>query len=196
MQRIALAASLAFTMTLAVAASVPARAAAPSHADQAAITNFRLTESFLKRDQAYVLDTRGDPCRYSMMSTFMQLLGGNVSLDRAASAYDARPGVHELLAKHGLTAREAILGGFAMFITGMKVASGGPDGRKMDMTVSGASTPVMRENVEFYKAHLPEIHQFQARMDAAGRELAQRSGGKMPACAGSLLQVPAPTIRQ
>lgn len=195
MQRTILSACATTILALAIAAPAPTRAAVPSQADMAAVANFRLTDSFLKRDLAYVLDTSDDPCRYGLMSSMMKLQTSRASLDQVVTAYDAQPGVHAMLAKHGLTAREAILGGFAMLAAGMEAMSESPEGKEMGVTVSGHSSPAMRANVAFYKAHTPEIQQFHTRLQAAAKQRQEQNGGKMPACMQQQLKYPTPPAR-
>jgi hypothetical protein len=171
----------AAALALLVGAAPSARAAAPS-AGMAAVANFRLTDSFLKRDIAYVLDTSDDPCRYSLMSALVSMQSNQASLDQIVSRYDARPGVHAMLAKHGLTAREAVVGSFALMAANMQALSESPGGKKLGVTTSGTPTPTMRANVAFYKAHSSELRQFHAKIGRAARANLQKNGGKLPAC--------------
>jgi len=45
-----------------------------------------------------------------------------MSLDQMVAAYDAQPRVHAMLARHGLTAREEILGMLTLMFAGLEIA--------------------------------------------------------------------------
>lgn len=169
-------------LALALSAPVGAQTHAPTPSQTVAmeaVANFRLTDSFLKRDLAYTLDGSRDPCRYAFLPLLGKLQNGHASLDQIAAEYDARPGVHAMLAKHGLTAREALVGGLAMLSASISVMT--PEARRLGATISqsGPQTPTTRANIAFYKAHLPEINAFHARLSAVASQRVRQGGMRL-----------------
>jgi hypothetical protein len=150
-------------------------AAAAVHADKAqdlaAVQNFRLTDEFLAKYLAVLDDAEKDPCNH--LGLLGILRGGKQSLDQMVAAYDAQPGVHAMLARHGLTAREEILGALTLLAASMQKEH--PD----LVQSSGAVSPV---NLAFYKAHETALAASrQHRMELARQRL-KANHGKLPAC--------------
>lgn len=171
MRRIMLPALLTLLIT---AASGPALAAdAPSAADIAAIRGFTLNDTFLQHYLDASDDIAHDPCQLGMVD----LLKGNDafnSIDQAAAHYDAQPGVHAMLGRHELTAREMILG--MMTLTS---AAAQDMRRQHPQAMVQGGLPVSAANMAFYDAHKAQIRQH---MQSIGREQLQANGGKLPAC--------------
>jgi hypothetical protein len=95
------------------------------------------------------------------------------------AAYDAQPGVHAMLARHGLTAREEILGALTLLAASMEIMQKEhPDW----VQSTGAKAPISPANLAFYKAHQAAIdHERQHRMEL-GRQQLKANHGKLPAC--------------
>lgn len=175
-------------VALALATPSVATAATPSHAIMKAnmeeVTNYRLTESFLRSDFAYALETAKHPCRHTSMRGFALLKEARSQpIDQVAARFDTQPGVHAMLVKHDLTARQAVVGGFAMMMTSLTYMSG--DAKAHHVEVTGGPTQhtaAMKANLAFYKAHLPEINAFHQKMGAIAQQIVDENGGKMPAC--------------
>jgi hypothetical protein len=161
--------------------TIPVTSAAVTPADASAFGNFHLTSSLLKSYEGYALETAKDPCRYGILMA-LSGLDKHASLDQAAAHYDARPGVHAMLKKHGLTARKALLTATALMAASFEVLSESPKGKKLGMTSSGTRTPAMKDNVAFYKAHQAKIKRFGAKMHAAAKQNLRDNGGKLPEC--------------
>jgi len=166
----------ALLLTLATAFIPPAHAGdAPSAADVAALKSFRLDQGFLDRFMALQDDAVKDPCHLSMGN----LLKGNQarSLDQAARQYDAQPGVHAMLARHGLTARQALIGMSALLGAVMQdMKETHPEMAQHMHSRGGAVSP---QNMAFYRAHKAQIQQHQQTL--GHRQLAAH-GGKLPSC--------------
>lgn len=159
-------------LALSLATAVPAsHAASASAADMAALQHFTLTDDFLGRYLAVQKDIAKDPCRLGMISL---LKGRERSLEQAAAAYDAQPGVHAMLASHGLTARKAIMGMSVLMAAAMQDLSAQHPGM-----VQGGGMAVSPANMAFYRAHKARIRQFNMQI---GRQELEASGGKLPAC--------------
>jgi hypothetical protein len=151
-------------------------ATAAVHADQAqdlaAIQNFRLTDEFLAKYLAVLDDAAKDPCNQLGLLSILRD-GKKQPLDQMVAAYDAQPGVHAMLARHGLTAREEILGALTLLAASMQKEH--PD----LVQSSGAVSPV---NLAFYKAHETALAASrQHRMELARQRL-KANHGKLPAC--------------
>lgn len=181
---IALAAALALVPLVAGAGS-------PSPADRAAVANFRLTDSFLQHDQAMALELAKMPCGTSaaMLQAFLGFGSGRLSLDEASAQITAAPGMQGLLAKHGLTARDALLGGLELLrikthATASKMRANGAD----VSTSSQPESPTQRANDAFIAAHRQEIQQHDAAMRAIAQQRAHDDPGAAMACLGKLGQ--------
>ena len=116
--------------------SETAAAAGLDTADQATLAKHVLTEDELNRLAAVMDDAkaRGRAPSVNMV--------GVSSLDELAARTDKEPGVHDLLAAHGFTARNYVVAALTTARTAMTARMGG-----------GAGTP----NVAFYRAHQTQI---------------------------------------
>lgn len=163
------------SLSLSLAAALPAAHAddALAPADAAALHEFRLTDDFLQRYMAAGDEIAKDPCRLGMIDLLKQ--GDRIgSIDQLARRYDTQPGVHAMLARHGLSAREMVLG--MMTLTGAAVE----DLRKLHPdAVQGGGSMVSASNVAFYDAHKAQIRQHN--QEIAHQQL-QANGGELPAC--------------
>ena len=151
----------------------PSRADAPSAADVAAIRGFTLNDTFLQHYLDANDDIARDPCRLGMIDL---LKHGDTfgSIDQAAAHYDAQPGVHAMLARHGLTAREMVLGMVTLSSAAVQ------DVRKQHpQAMAEGGLPVSASNMAFYEAHKAQLHQH---MQSVAREQLKANGGKLPAC--------------
>lgn len=149
--------ALSFAAAAASAAAPPPNAAS-MRAGMEQVANFRLTDGFLRNNLAYSLDIAQHPCQASIktgVSMFRELQ--SIPLDQVVARYGANPQVHSMLARHGMTAHTAVVGGLAMFMAGMKYMSrhAQPGGA---VSGEGFKTPAMQANLAFYQAHWPEIH--------------------------------------
>lgn len=182
--------ALAVAATTASAAPPPPnRTIAMANAQQ--LANFRLTDGFLRKDLAYSLDQARHPCQHSAKPGFVMLEElGSLPMNQIIARFDAAPGVHADLAKHGLTAHDAVLGGLMMFVVGMDHMSQSPQGKRMGMTSSDhlPDTAAMRANHAFYNAHWPEIQAHTQQMQTIAAQQVKANGGKMPACLKQQLQ--------
>ena len=154
-----------------------------SSADSATLQGFTLDDAFLGKWKAVQTDAAKDPCHLDAMRVLKGGMGHNgqpQSLSQMASAYDAQPGVHAMLASHGLTATEYMAGVITLFSAGVQqLAAQHPDMVKKGY-ISSASN-VSPANMAYYNAHKDEIHQFSQQL---AQQRLQQSGGKMPTCAG------------
>jgi hypothetical protein len=147
-------------------------------ADMAEMQNFRLTDDFLQRYQAYEDEAAEKPCELSPIV----LLGNDDDQDRSlgetAAAFDARPGVHAALQRHGLTARELILGmGTLMGAAIHEIAAKHPDMvEKGEIKMNGSISPA---NMAFYEAHKDALQRHNRQR---AQEQLKKNGGKLPAC--------------
>lgn len=167
--------SLAATMLVAVSSLAfnpvaSARALQHSSADAKAWHDFTLTDGFLKKWEAVMSDPKAPTC--SLMT--INLKGG--SLSERISHYDARPGNHAYLARHGLTAREMVLGTFTMAAAAMQEMSSGHPG----LIEGNSGMQVSARNMAFHRSHKAEIQRF---MQKIGQQRLRRDGGTLPNCA-------------
>ena len=160
------------TLLASAAVGTAAAADAPSAADVAAIRGFTLNDTFLQHYLDANDDIARDPCRLGMIDL---LKHGDTfgSIDQAAAHYDAQPGVHAMLARHGLTAREMVLGMVTLSSAAVQ------DVRKQHpQAMAEGGLPVSASNMAFYEAHKAQLHQH---MQSVAREQLKANGGKLPA---------------
>ena len=145
------------SLALAVMLLMPmAQASSLSKNDKAQIRNFTLSETFIHRVEAMVQDARdgtAPPPELDMSQVD--------SLDELAQKLDSKPGMHELLAKHHLTAKEYVTGTLAL-ASAMMVAQASEDPGQAKYL---QDKNINAHNVAFYKAHRQEIDRF---MGSAG----------------------------
>jgi hypothetical protein len=164
------------TLGLAIAGALMAITAA--HADQAqdmaAFQSFRLDDAFMAKYQAAEADAAKDPCHLAPLG----LLHGdsNKSLDQVAADYDKQPGVHAMLARHGLTAREDILGAMTLMVAGMETLQKQHPGM---VQMSGTMPPIPPANLAYFQAHQADLQQHAM---AIGKAQMAANHGKLPAC--------------
>jgi hypothetical protein len=179
-------ASIMITLALALAAPAAGAATPPPNAGKmrasfAQVANFRLTDSFLRNDLAYSLDVARHPCQSSIKAGLMMFRDlQSMPLDQVIARFDANSNVHAMLAKHGLSAHDAVVGGLVMFMVGMEHMSNTPEGKRLGGTVSGKGldTPAMKTNLAFYKAHWPEIRAIQQKISAIVKRQMDANGHK------------------
>lgn len=150
------------------------------------VGNYRLTESYLHHGFAYILHNAKHPCQHHASKMGFAIFRNMATepLDKIIARYDASPGTHAELAKYGLTARQAVVGGLVMMVIGLDRMSDTSGGKRSGMTGSGRglSTPAMKANKAFYEAHLPEIKAFHHKMGVIAKKVVDDNGGKLPAC--------------
>ena len=157
--------------------AAPLLAASAAHADKAqdmaAIQNFRLTDDYMAKYQAVEDDIVKDPCRLAPLGV---LKGGNQSLDQMVAAYDAQPDVHAMLARHGLSAREQILGMLTLIFAGLEIKQQEHPGVTKS---TGTMPPISPANLAFYKTHETALRQH---IMATARQQMAANHGKLPTC--------------
>lgn len=160
----------------------PAAADNLAPADAAALQNFKLTEGFLQKWQAYEKEAAAKPCELSPLLAMQGDTDKTGSMDTVIKRFDGQPGVHDALARNGLTAREAILGlGTLMGAAIQDMAKAHPDMVKNGNITMHSKLNISPANMEFYHQHKAEIHAYQAKL---GQEMLKRNGGHLPACLG------------
>lgn len=160
-------------LALCLVATVPAACAASSSGG-ADPQGFTLTDGFLAKYQAAELDIAKDPCRLGFFK-LMGRDGAGLTLDQAAARYDAQPGVHAMLAGHGLTAHDMLTGVATLTAAAMQEMKAKHPG----MVQTSGATQVSAANMAFYQSHKDAIHQFAMQV---GQQQMRANGGKMPAC--------------
>ncbi len=116
------------------------------------------------------------------MSVFNRDNDESESLDQMASRYDAQPGVHAMLSRHGLTAHAYLLGAFTLFTAGMQdIAQQHPTMVSKGYLQTAPSFTVGATNMAFYLRHQANIHR---QMQQLGQQQIQVNGGEPPNCAG------------
>lgn len=146
--------------------------------DAASAASFQLTDDFIAKFEAYEEEAAKNPCALSPMMLMKGNNAENRSLDQTAAAFDAQPGVHDALQRHGLTAREMILGMVSLLGAATQdMAQQHPDMVKDgEITMNGTISPA---NMAVYHRHKDELHRHQAQL---GREQLKATGGKLPPC--------------
>lgn len=115
--------------------------------DLALIKSFPLTTDFLQKWTAVNQDTTVLSCNVYALNLTAE------TIDDRAKEYDARPGVHAVLANNGLTAREVVLGTTTLAVVGLQVLR-----EKFKWLDDDAEQlPVNETNVKFYWDHYEEI---------------------------------------
>lgn len=166
----ALATTLLFTPLHAATVSRPSLA--DHAADRSAVDNFRFTESLYQHSHAFVLDVdkQASCSAYrAWQRSVMSFAGGRVSLDQASTMLDGSPTLHALLAKHDLTARDAIIGAVELMRTKFKMMD--PAFKRLGAVDDSPVRPesaAQRANDAFMAAHQQEEQQFNAATMAAG----------------------------
>lgn len=176
-------ATLALLLGLALTPSAHAgQADHPDHpvsaADAAAFRNFQLSDDFLDKFLAVQDEIAADPCKLGMID-LMKDKHENMSLSEAAARWDAKPGVHAMLASHDITARQMLLGvGTLMSAAMQDLAATHP---KMAARMHHEGPKVSDANMAFYKAHKAAIREHSR---ARAKKMMQAHGGKLtlPPC--------------
>ena len=167
---------LALTTTVCAGEIAQAAETNASATDHAAYQNYRLTMDFVDKWIAVQLDPNTPACGL-LFYNFPE----ESSLAEMTKILDARPGVTAALAKHDLTAREALLGSLGILAARLQAleesspssADDESDREKNNFKVSAA-------NMAFIRQHGTAIHQSMAK---AGQQLLRANGGKLPKCA-------------
>jgi|GEM_PF-1805616 len=168
---------LTLALTLGLAAPV---VAGPRDADLRAIQNFKLTPDFLARYEAYEQqDVVQNPCALDPLLA-LQNAAEHSMLDQTAAEYDAKPGAHAALQRHGLTAHDVLLG-MAVWVgaAAQDLAAQNPELVKSGEIQLNPDFKISPENLVFYRQHKDEFRQHQMRL---AQEQMQRHGGHLPEC--------------
>lgn len=129
--------------------------------DMRLVQNFRLTPEFWARYEAYQEDAAKDPCALDPAVALSQQT--TRSLDQAAAAFDARPGVHAALQRHQLTAREILLGMTVWLAAAAQdLAAKNPESARNDNVQTKIA--MQPENMAFYRQHKDEFHRHQMQL--------------------------------
>ncbi len=169
--------------TLTFAAVLTAQAAPPpSGADIAALRDFTLSGDFLDKWKAVQMDAVKDPCNLGVMSILSQDENDSRSFDQLVASYDARPGVHAMLSRHGLTAHDYLAGALTLVSAGIQdIAQQHPEMVSKGYIKNESGFTVSDANMAFYRQHKTDIRQL---MQKLGKLSLQANGGKLPDCAG------------
>ena len=165
-----------FGISLALVGVLAATAAQADQAkDVATLQSFRLTDAWLGKHLAVMDDEVKDPCH--LTPAFLLGGGGNdKSLDQMVAEYDAQPGVHAMLARHGLTAREEVLGFMNLFLAAIEVAQ---EEHPDTVQTSGNTPKISPANLAFYKSHKAAIQKHSTQL---AQQALKANHGKLPAC--------------
>lgn len=162
-----LARCLALALCLAASAGATA-ASAGRAAERAALQGFTLSDAFL--DKWVALQQDPSPAKCTLGRALMASAG---SLDQSVARLEADPATRALLARHGLTAREAMLGSVTLTAAAMQ------DLRASHPQLGATGLPVSAANMAFYHQHKQALQQTMQRL---GREQLAHDGGR-PLCA-------------
>jgi hypothetical protein len=165
-------------LALCTMATVPAACAASSPGGD--LEGFTLTDGFLAKYQAAEADIAKNPCGLGPMKVMglANERAGKMTLDQAAAQYDAQPGVHAMLASHGLTAKEMFLGMTTLMAAAAQDLNQAHPGM---VKTSGAAAHVSAANMAFFESHKQAIRQYSMRI---GEQQLRANGGRMPSCLG------------
>ncbi|MEQ5842498.1 hypothetical protein [Paraburkholderia acidicola] len=148
----------AFLLCMTVLGSPAAHALTPTEQDE--VQNFTLTEDFVQRFGAANQEVQAKGVGTHPGQIQKQTSGKTPTLDTFTVAIEQNPGEMDILKRHGLTARQAVLGTFVL---------GSARLRDMQLTRSpdlakklGPPKDVSAANMAFYEAHKDEIHQLLA----------------------------------
>lgn len=172
-------------------ASQAARPAAPTAGQLAlmhAVDNFSITDGFFERDLALAVDMAQDPCGHGDPLVFFRVADevgkGALTVDQASQQLAAQPGMAALLAKHGLSVRDAFIGGLAMMNATMETMP-----MPAGTTSSGGSDSATgRANAAFFKAHMAQVQANHAKIGAIAQQRLKANGGKLPPCERSIFE--------
>jgi hypothetical protein len=174
---ISLALASVLVTTAAQASQVTTAAQASQAKDVAALQSFRLTDDFLAKYQAVDDDSMKDPdpCHLVPLGLLKSGTGSGKSLDQMTAEYDAQPGVHAMLTRHGLTAREEVLGFMNLFLAAIEVAQE----EHPDTVPTSGNIPISAANLAFFKSHKAAIQQHSTQL---AQQALKANHGKLPAC--------------
>lgn len=168
--------ALLLALSVTAGAQPAGKPTAQQAADMAAVHNFKLTTGFVKKYEAYSKDAAQKPCQLSPMLALAKSGKQSMTLDQTVATFDAQPGVHAALARHGLSARELLLGTFTLAAAAMQDMQA----RHPELAAGDNSGPkVSAANMAFYHKHGKQILQYQRK---TGMAAFHANGGKLPAC--------------
>lgn len=140
--------SIFAALALAFGVAQPAGAGDLNAADQAAVSQYELTDDFLERALAMARDVAAQRVAQPRLD-----LGGVKSLDDIAAKLDAEPGIRDLLTKYGFTAKDYLVGTTALGQS-MRVAR-----LEADPAQAGNldRSKINAANVAFYRANQDKV---------------------------------------
>jgi hypothetical protein len=148
----------ALLLCLTAVGSPAAHALTPTEQDE--VQKFTLTEDFLQRFGAANQEVQAKGLGVHPAQIQKQTSGKTPTIDTFTTSIEQNPGELAILQRHGLTARQAVLG---------TIVLGSARLRDMQMTRDpelakkmGPSKDVSPANMAFYQAHKDEIHQLLA----------------------------------
>ncbi|MXO66361.1 hypothetical protein [Altericroceibacterium endophyticum] len=142
----------------------------------AAIRDFRLTEDFLTRYQAFSDEAAERPCALSPAMPSGSGADEARSIEEAAERFAARPGVQEALDRHGLTAREMLTGMMILVSAAAKDTMSQIPGAEIHSDTDRIVSP---ENMEFYQKHKDA---YQRHVEEVAAQQMAQNGGQIPEC--------------
>jgi hypothetical protein len=122
-----------------------------SDADLALIKNYPLTTEFVQKWTQMNQDPKVLGCHLDALTLTAD------TIDLRAEEFDARPGIHDSLAAHGLNAREVVLGTTSIAVTSLEFLRG--KFSWLADTDNSAPMPTTAANVQFYRDHQQEFKQ-------------------------------------
>jgi hypothetical protein len=138
----------------------PAPASAQSAADMAAFHAFKLTPGYLGKWMAYTRDVTHAPCQAGMFGLILNSGdkdSASRTLDQMARELDARPKAHALMEKHGLSARQLILG--TEVLMAARIQDIEQQHPKMARSGGFKSPHLSAANMAFFHQHKTELNQ-------------------------------------
>jgi hypothetical protein len=150
-------AAIILVATFAAGFNSPARAAEDepqkefSDADLALIKNYPLTTEFVQKWTQMNHDPKVLGCHLYALDLTAE------TIDLRAKEYEARPGIGDSLAAHGLNARDVVLGTTSIAVTSLEFLRG--KFSWLADTDNSAPMPTSAANVQFYRDHEREFKQ-------------------------------------
>lgn len=171
----------------AFADDVPAGSPAVEQANKASIYQYHLTEEFLEGNFAYTLFAAKQPCKDKVAGASIQAIEhmDKKPIEDIIDAYAAAPGVADQLAQFNLSPRDALLGGMVMLKLSMHQLQSSTSFQQLsgnNKQPEPLTSPIMQQNLAFYKAHQAEIDAHKQKVMNATKAMLEKHGGKMPQC--------------
>ncbi|MGH8782485.1 hypothetical protein [Paraburkholderia sp.] len=147
----------ALLLCMGMLGSPAARAFTPAEQDE--VQHFTLTEDFLQRYAAASQEVHAQGHSAQPVQTPKKTSAGASTIDTLTASVEQSPGEMAILQRHGLTARQAVLGSIVLGSARLQdMRSANPEIAKR----MGASKDVSPANMAFYQSHKEAIHQMLA----------------------------------